>query len=1507
MGALAYWDTNGTNVGAVNTAGAAANGIWGTNPFWNPLADGTGTPVAWNSGDTAVFSAGTTVSGGLATGTNNITVSGTQTAAQLTFEEGINTLSGDTIVLQGAGATAGIIQLSTNQTQTINSVLDGLNGITVIRTSLNGAVTLNAANTFSGTFTLSSGRVNFNTSGAAGVGMIVAGVNTTISSTALPNTVVELANPVTINGNGADISANAGVTISLTGKVSGAGNWNHGLNGPGTLALSNTLNDFSGILSISAGTVVVSADHALGVPGTAAPLSTGSNTTISGTGQVAFQSVSGFNYSTAEQLIINAGTAGTTQISNLGGNNIFGGGLQFNNGTMNTIGVDGGSLTLSGQIISPTLTSKPFTKTGPGTLILSGENTTGFNSTVNLNSGTLRLAGTTATAGDIASATTVNLNNGSLLHLDNSAGNNQDRVGNTASLNFNGANLLLKGSSDDTTSENVGFITFGPGEDVLSTITVDPGAGKSAQFTAGSLTRNPAGLMVFRAPGLGTEVAAGQGQIRFNTAPELTGAGGSGLDKSIIVGALGDTSINGGGSELVTYDEVVGVKPLTTLDFDSTINSGSAVLNNVAIASPQTISEDTTINSLKLIDSGASIAIASGTLTVNTGMILVSTSSTDGISGAGTLAFAGGRDGIIAGAGDLTVSAAINSPTFIKAGTGKLTLSGANTFNTVYVSGGTLLPTVPAALGNNSAVHLGGGGTLELSDQMNLSSVDLFLHDGGRILGRGNASYGRSPQISDGATVILESADADGTLRINDRFLNAGSGAVRPTLSLRGPGTVQFVAPTGTFLGNFELRNNVTVPVEPRTDGLGNTGNAVIFGPGGGTLLMHSIPGGTNWGNPVVLNGNATFQDGSVNGADVFGSLTVNTPSTIHHFLPTGLNFIDPRLNFGNTLLNASVTFDIDRPPIAGDYGRVTVTNVRELNGPKSITKLGEGILTLAGSVGLSGDLNASQGIVIVPDSTPTLSGISGEGIIIGSLNIKPGGHIDPGFKGVGTLLVQGISLNGNAAAKVQLNLQGDATGFDKLFVFGNDQLHLNGDTVINLSNLGGLTNGDYTIIDYPGNPISDADFQKLSLAAPIFSGFNASLLHDPVSTQIKLHLEGGDIPPVWDIDGNGVWSDIANWNPQVLPDGATASVNFLDKITAPRTVTLDGSRTVAQLNISNPHSYTIASDGAGSSLTLGSDEHNAAINVIVGAHVISAPVVMSGNVLMNINAGTSLNMSGGLTITGGKTATMNSSGSLEIGGLQNHGTGATLNVVSGHVKLNSNAGTAATAAAAAYAPLAIRVSGDGAVVLNSDQDLASIRVDFDGLGDQSFDLASPAGTGQFRTVRVYAADLASAKTSLYGAIITANRNGVSNSKDGIFDSGLATHFGMKLGIAELADAHGDDYLMIRPTRSGDLNLDGVVTINDFIALASNFGSTDATWQEGDLNYDGQVTINDFIELASNFNASYSGQVAPISAADAQTLNSFAEAHGATLVPEPGMIGLLGAAGMLLAGRRRRK
>jgi len=85
-----YWDTNGTTAGS-----GAATGTWGTNNFWNTDVDGIAN--AFQISTAAIndlhFQAGTNGT------TGTITVSGSQLAGGLYFEESALTLSGGTITL----------------------------------------------------------------------------------------------------------------------------------------------------------------------------------------------------------------------------------------------------------------------------------------------------------------------------------------------------------------------------------------------------------------------------------------------------------------------------------------------------------------------------------------------------------------------------------------------------------------------------------------------------------------------------------------------------------------------------------------------------------------------------------------------------------------------------------------------------------------------------------------------------------------------------------------------------------------------------------------------------------------------------------------------------------------------------------------------------------------------------------------------------------------------------------------------------------------------------------------------------------------------------------------------------------------------------------------------------------------------------------------------------------------------------------------------------------------
>lgn len=83
----------------------------------------------------------------------------------------------------------------------------------------------------------------------------------------------------------------------------------------------------------------------------------------------------------------------------------------------------------------------------------------------------------------------------------------------------------------------------------------------------------------------------------------------------------------------------------------------------------------------------------------------------------------------------------------------------------------------------------------------------------------------------------------------------------------------------------------------------------------------------------------------------------------------------------------------------------------------------------------------------------------------------------------------------------------------------------------------------------------------------------------------------------------------------------------------------------------------------------------------------------------------------------------------------------------------------------------------------------------------------------------------------------------------------------------------------------GDFNGDGSLDTADFLIMAENF-YTEGTFADGDFDFSGQVDLLDFI----GFRRAFQPQPA-----------------GAASVPEPSSISLVGLAGLLFLGRRRRQ
>jgi autotransporter-associated beta strand protein len=89
---------------------------------------------------------------------------------------------------------------------------------------------------------------------------------------------------------------------------------------------------------------------------------------------------------------------------------------------------------------------------------------------------------------------------------------------------------------------------------------------------------------------------------------------------------------------------------------------------------------------------------------------------------------------------------------------------------------------------------------------------------------------------------------------------------------------------------------------------------------------------------------------------------------------------------------------------------------------------------------------------------------------------------------------------------------------------------------------------------------------------------------------------------------------------------------------------------------------------------------------------------------------------------------------------------------------------------------------------------------------------------------------------------ITTSSNDLINNHHGI---GYAT--AQSIGISQFLGTNVQPSdIVIRWARFGDANLDGVVNLNDFNRLASNFGQSNKVWATGDFNYDGTVNLADF-------------------------------------------------------------
>jgi len=535
--------------------------------------------------------------------------------------------------------------------------------------------------------------------------------------------------------------------------------------------------------------------------------------------------------------------------------------------------VDAGTLTLAGNITSGAGTGGELlflNGQNTGTNTISGvisDNTSSNQTSLDVFEGTWALSAANTFSGSANSSpisgTLINANGGVLL-LDNT-----NALENTTVYIENANGLTFNNSASNVTAStyNVGALSD-----------VDPNNGQT--FTPEALTD---------INGHAITLVAGSNNASTEYDGVLSGNGGLtkvGTGTMLLSGATsgntytGMTTVSGGELDL---DKTGSGANAIAIDGNATVSGGVLKLllsNQIDTGATVAVTSGTlnfngknqTINSLS--NSGGTVLYGTGTVTITDPSWSGGTNTITGTTNFGSLDVSGGTNTVgtsSANSGTLTVGGDYTTP-----GTG-LTFSGTSTFTAMTVnSGGTLALSPTAVTGISTATNSGAG----IAGLTGTGAAD--------IAGTGTVSLG-------GATQTVNVANSGTSLEIDPTIVNgSGTGAISKT----GAGSL-IVTGANTYSGGTTISAG-TINVNNGTTGSA-TGSGAVTVNSSGTLAGNGTIASTSSG--VTVNSGGFLNSGGAQTSDATHTAVAGTGMTLNN--AAGLSSL-LTVNGGSTL-----TFDL--------------------------------------------------------------------------------------------------------------------------------------------------------------------------------------------------------------------------------------------------------------------------------------------------------------------------------------------------------------------------------------------------------------------------------------------------------------------------------------------------------------------------------------------------------------------------------------------------------------------